>query len=288
MLLANLAANFPAIILGFREGLEAFLLVVVLLQYFKRRNDATSEKTVLFGANAAVLISVIIAFSVSLFNDFVAQSGQWAKVFEILASFVGLGFITYFIIWMVKEGPHSTTNLKQTIAQKTSQVAIFFLAFSVVFREGVEIGIFVLAGRYDVLFVLIGAILSLLLTVAIYWFSWKIRLRLIMQLTIYYLIFQAGFLLGYGVHEGLSLLKDFGWIAPDSFLLIKAFDLSGTILDHTNGLLGVILYALIGYYSKPEWIQFLVNVVYVASLSAWTYRQFGLLIVKKVPTLERK
>ena len=80
------------------------------------------------------------------------------------------------------------------------------------------------------------------------------------------MILQAGYLFGYGIHEGLSALKSMNILNKDSILLLKIFDLSGTILNHKQGIFGLPLNVLIGWYSKPEWIQFLSQYILTFSL----------------------
>lgn len=90
----------------------------------------------------------------------------------------------------------------------------------------------------------------------------KINLKILFNITLVYLILQAGFLLGYGIHEGLSALNSLNILASTSPIFIKAFDLSKTIFYHKEGIIGLPLYVLFGWYSKPEIIQFVVQYVY--------------------------
>ena len=48
-------------------------------------------------------------------------------------------------------------------------------------------------------------------------------------------------------------------ITAENPLLLKAFDLSKTILNHKEGVVGLPLYVSIGWYSKPEWVQFILQ-----------------------------
>ncbi|MBM3706634.1 MAG: hypothetical protein FJW66_08935 [Actinobacteria bacterium] len=79
-------------------------------------------------------------------------------------------------------------------------------------------------------------------------------------------------MLGYGIHEGLSALKDLGFMAKDNILFLKAFDLSKTIFYHKEGILGLPLYVLAGWYSKPEWIQFIVQYGYTSLMFLFWYK----------------
>jgi len=94
----------------------------------------------------------------------------------------------------------------------------------------------------------------------------KVNLRILFNITLAYLILQAGFLLGYGIHEGLSALGSMNLLSSESPLFIKAFDLSETIFYHKEGLLGLPMYVLFGWYSKPEILQFIMQYLYTGSL----------------------
>jgi len=72
--------------------------------------------------------------------------------------------------------------------------------------------------------------------------------------------------LGYSVHEGLSAAKDLGIIASENAIFTKAFNLSETIFYHKEGLVGLPLYVTVGWYSKPEWIQFILQYILTFSL----------------------
>ncbi len=80
------------------------------------------------------------------------------------------------------------------------------------------------------------------------------------------------FLLGYGLHEGLSALKDLGTLPESSPLFIKAFNLGGTVLDHKTGMVGLPLYVLLGWYSRPEIPQFALQYLYTGLMLFFWYR----------------
>lgn len=57
-----------------------------------------------------------------------------------------------------------------------------------------------------------------------------------------------------------------GYISNNSPLLIKAFDFKDTIIDHKSGLIGLPLYVLEGWHSRPEIIQFIIQYAYTGIL----------------------
>jgi high-affinity iron transporter len=63
-----------------------------------------------------------------------------------------------------------------------------------------------------------------------------------------------------------------GLIAENSIILSKAFNLSSTILNHKEGVVGLPLYVLTGWYSKPEWVQFIMQYAYTITIFAFWRR----------------
>jgi len=244
------------VILAFREGLEAFLVIVILLKFLEKTNNDQFKKNVWYGVGAAIVISLVFGAILVRVSSFIGGTDAAVKLWESVASLVAVGFIITFIVWMIKHGSKIKAHVEGEAALNMSQKGIFSLALFMVLREGVEIALFQFAGRYSVLSIIIGLALAVIFVVLIYYSLVKIKITTIFNITLAYLILQAGFLLGYSVHEGLSAAKELGLIAASNPVLIKAFDLSTTLLNHKEGILGLPLYVLTGWYSRPEWIQF--------------------------------
>lgn len=160
-------------------------------------------------------------------------------------------------------------EIKQQVNANLSPMGIMLVSFMMVAREGAEIAIFTFAGQYTTLSISIGITVSLVLTILIFYSLVKVNLKTVFNITLVYLILQAGFLLGYSVHEGLSAMKSLGMISGDSVLFTKVFNLGGTIFDHKEGALGIPMYVLFGWYSRPEWIQFILQYSYTIGMFAY-------------------
>jgi len=256
----------PGIIMGFREGLEAFLIIGVILRYLSKINQSVYKKHVWQGVFAGVLLSLILGSGLNMLSDAIGSTQQFAKMWEGVASLIALLLVTTFIFWMINHGRKMTVYVENQVIENLSKWGIFLISLMMVSREGAEIAIFTFAGKYTVMSVSLGILGSLVLIILIFYSLVKIDLKTIFNITLAYLILQAGFLLGYGIHEGLSAMKDIGYISKDNFILIKAFNLSKTIFYHKEGLFGLPLYVLFGWYSEPEWIQFLTQYIYTASI----------------------
>jgi high-affinity iron transporter len=194
-----------------------------------------------------------------------------SKAWESGASFIALILVTTFILWMIRHGSQMTANVREQISQNLSTSGVFLIAFAMVMREGTEIAVFSFAGKYSPSAVFIGIGVSFFLAFLIYHSLLRVRIDLIFRITLVYLILQAGFLLGYSVHEGLSAMKGYALQSKDSLLLNKAFNLSNTIFNHKDGIIGLPLNVLLGWYSKPEWIQFIIQYTYTFSIFAFWF-----------------
>lgn len=257
---------FQGLIVGFREGLEAFLIIAIIIRYLKKTQREESLRYVWLGSSLGIVLSLLLGGLLYWIFSGLDSYDNVAKLWESGASIFALVLVTTFIIWMFKHGSNMTKEIEGKLQATFSNVGIVVLTFAMVAREGVEIAIFSFAGSYSFLAIIVGLLLSLILVVLIFFSLVKVNLKLIFNITLIYLILQAGFLLGYSIHEGLSAMKSLEYINASSPVYTKLFDLSGTVLDHKEGFLGIPMYVLFGWYSKPEIIQFVIQYTYTASL----------------------
>ena len=249
-------------IMGFREGLEAFLVIALILRYLTTIGKTRLKVKVYQGGIAGTIGSGLLGLGLFLTANALGGVDTLSKAWESAASFIALILITTFIIWMIRHGSQMTANVREQISQNLSTSGVFLIAFAMVMREGTEIAVFSFAGKYSPSAVFIGIGVSLVLAFLIYHSLIRVRIDLIFRITLVYLILQAGFLLGYSVHEGLSAMKGYALLSKDSMIFNKAFNLSNTILNHKDGLIGLPLNVLLGWYSKPEWLQFIIQYAY--------------------------
>jgi len=256
----------PGLIIGFREGLEAFLIIAIILRYLDKLSAHVFKKYVWKGVAIGITISLLVGFGLFKLSAIVGNASISAKTWESIASICAVLLITPFIFWMMKNAKSMKKYVKKKLDSKLSRIGVITLAATIVAREGVEIALFLFTGKFMIQSTILGVGIALILAILIFHSLVKVNLKLIFNITLAYLIIQAGFLLGYSIHEGLSALKESGQLDANSILLSKAFNLSDTILNHKEGALGVPLYISLGWYSKPEWIQFLIQYTYTLTL----------------------
>lgn len=257
---------FPGLIIGFREGLEAFLIIVVILRYLKKTNRENSIKFVWRGVLLGGVLSLIIGGGLYLISNQLSNTDSVAKLWESGASLFALVLVTTFIIWMIRNSSNMTKEIEHKLGFHISNISITVLAFAMIAREGVEIAIFSFAGSYSLLGIFLGILIALVLVILIFYSLVKVNLTVIFSITLVYLILQAGFLLGYSIHEGLSAFKSLGYLESTNPVFTQLFNLSGTVLDHKTGVFGIPLYVGFGWYSKPEITQFVIQYAYTVSI----------------------
>ena len=261
-----------ALIMSFREGLEGFLIISILFKFLDKTKNKPLKKQVWLGSYFGVGISIILGLLLWLISSYTGGLKTTAKLWESIGGLVAIIFVTTFIIWMIKNNKNIIDNINNQATSNLSKKGIFLLVIAMIAREGTEIAIFSYAGQYSPLPIILGLLISLLFVFLINKSLLKVNLKTIFIITLAYLIIQAGYILGYSIHEGLSAAKNLNWLEQDSLLFRKAFNLSNTILNHKNGIVGLPLNIIIGWYSKPEWIQLITQYTFAIFLFVYWYK----------------
>lgn len=261
--------NLPGFIVGLREGLESFLLLALALNYLKALKDRDLRSYLWAGAGLGVAVSIGAGV---LLNALVSNLSRTAKIWESVFSLAAVLLITSLIFWMIKHSKDMKGYVKNKVHDSVSKWGVLAFATVIVMREGAEVVLFSFAGDYNLFSVIFGILTALVLAVLTYFSLVKVKLKMLFNLTLIYLILQAAYLLGYSVHEGLSAMKG-ALLLEDHALYVKAFDLSGGLFNHKDGILGLPLHIVFGWYSKPEWLPFVLHYGYALGIfSYWKGR----------------
>ena len=193
------------LIIMFREVLEASLIIGILYTYLKKSNNEDSIKMLWGGVGTAIFLSIVASVLFQIIAG--GFEGSASKIFEGIVMIIASVVLTTMIIWMAQN-----KNISEDLENKAKQslssglkYGIFTLAFVAVFREGVEIILFLYAiGIKDGISIfpsVIGTILGLLAGYAIFVQGVRIPLKQFFNVTSVFLIFVAAGMLTYGVHE---------------------------------------------------------------------------------------
>lgn len=253
----------PSLLLSLREGLEAALIIGIVLGVLNKVNRGHLKPVVWQGAGAAVLLSLLAGAGLNLLG--MRFEGKAEEIFEGLATLFAAGVLTWMILWMQKQGK----NLKGKIEAETSTAldtgkkALFILAFIAVFREGLELALFLLATSFvaDGANTLIGAVLGLAAAAILGWMLFsstrRLSLRGFFQVTNILLILFAAGLVAYGVHE----LNEAGWIPA---VIEHVWDINHIFDEKSQW--GLIFKALFGYNGNPSLTEVIAYVTYFGIL----------------------
>lgn len=239
-----------ALVLAFREGLEAALIVGIVLGVLRRIGRTDRVWSVWAGAALAALIS--LAVGAALYALGIAFEGRAEEIFEGTAMLLAAGVLTWMIFWMARQGRSLQNELEKDVRQATltgGTWALFGLAFVAVLREGVELALFLTAAAFTASAgsTLLGGLLGLAAAAVAGWLLFastrQLNLRAYFRVTgLLLLVFAAG-LVAHGVHE----FNEVGWIPS---VVEHVWDVN-PILDESSGV-GQILKALVGYNGNPS------------------------------------
>jgi len=103
--------------MSFREGLEAFLIIVILLKFLDKTNNNHLKKQVWSISYAGIFVSLVLGLLLMVISSYIVGLKTTAKLWESIGGFIAIILVTTFIIWMIK---HSG-KIKDIIENEASQ-----------------------------------------------------------------------------------------------------------------------------------------------------------------------
>jgi high-affinity iron transporter len=216
-------------LIGLREGLEAALIVGILVAYLVKSGRRDRLPQVWTGVGAAIAVS--LAFGAALTFGPRGLSDEVTEGIAGTLSVLAVALVTWMIFWMARTAHHLRRNLESSLdaAIDLGSFAVATMALLAVGREGLETALFLWAGVNTAgasTSPLLGAVLGLACAVAFGWAIYRgalrINLRDFFRWTGLFLIVVAAGVLAYGVHD----LQEAG-VFPGAEVL--AFDVSAQI-----------------------------------------------------------
>jgi high-affinity iron transporter len=255
---------------GLREGVEAALIVSIVLAYLVRSGRGDQARRIWLGTGLAVALS--LAVGVVLFNTVGSFDPPYEQIFEGTTMLVAAAVVTWMLFWMRRQASSVKGELQAAVDRAVAgggAWGLALLAFSAVIREGLETSLFLVgqatSNRLEAAWILLGALVGLAIAVGLgfgfYHGSRRLNLGSFFRWTGIALVFIAAGLLSKAIHEFIEIgaLGSGPWTAT-------AFDLGG-VLSHDTGI-GAFLRALFGYSASPEILTLTVHLAYVVAVLA--------------------
>lgn len=270
----DIGALISGALIGLREGVEAALIVAIVLAYLVRTGNGRHAAKIWLGTGGAVAVSAVVGGA--LFVTVGALEAPYEQLFEGATMLLAAVVVTWMLFWMRRQSAGLKGELQSAVDRTLGEGTgwgLAVLAFTAVIREGVETALF-LAGQATSLTasagsVALGALIGLAIAAVIGWGFYRgsraVDLRKFFRWTGIALVFIAAGLLSKAIHE---LIEAAGLSGISVVGAQPAFDISG-ILSHDEGI-GQFLRAIVGYSASPEVLTFIVHVAYVVGV-LWLY-----------------
>ncbi|MBV9449759.1 MAG: FTR1 family protein [Streptosporangiaceae bacterium] len=251
------------LVIFLREGVEASMIVAILLAYLNRLGRREHFRDVFIGVGAALLLATaggVIAYATIRSYD----GSRVQTIFETVTYLLAATVLTYMTFWMRKHARSLSKELRSrtdAALDGKARWGLALLAFQAVGREGLETVVFTLAIIFSTstASALSGAVIglagSLGIAFVIYRLGHKLNLaRFFTVIGVLLMVFAAGLLA-----NTIQNLQELGWL--------RVLDLpmwhSDRLLSQDSAF-GDVLHSFFGYSDAPTPLQLLVYVAYVA------------------------
>jgi high-affinity iron transporter len=253
-----------------REGLEASLIVGIVLGYLAKTENRRYFGLIWLGTAAAVAASV--ATGATLFFTVGELEGRAEQIFEGLAMLSAVAVLTWMIFWMRKQAANIKRELEARLASAIaagSALGLASVVFFAVLREGWETALFLFAiGESSsplatAIGAAVGLAISISLGVAIYMGSRRLDLRQFFTVTGLLLIVFAAGLLAHATHE----FQEAGLLPT---VIEHLWNTNSAVSENSH--FGKFLTALFGYNGDPSALEVGVWLIYLGTALAFFLR----------------
>jgi high-affinity iron transporter len=216
-------------LIGLREGLEATLVVSILVAFLVKSDQRRYLPHVWVGVAAAAALSVAFGAVLTYTNATLSFTQQ--ELFEAVASTAAVVFVTWMIFWMRRMSRRIAGELRGKLSQAIAMgsAAVVLMAFLAVAREGLETALLFFSavqGATTTAGPLIAILAGIATAVVIGWLMYASAVRFNLGRFFFWtgilLILVAAGILKYAVHD----FQESG-VLPG--LSTTAFDISGAL-----------------------------------------------------------
>ena len=250
-------------LIGLREGLEASLVVSILVAYLVR--VGRRDRLVVVGSGVALAVAMSVAFGAALTytSTSLLQSGASQEAFGGICSLVAVALVTVMIFWMRRTARQLKVDLDNRLdaALKVGGLAVALTAFAAVGREGLETALFfwsAVQAAGESTTPIIGFTLGIATAVVLAWLLYRRSVKL--NLVRFFTWTGAGFIvvaagvLGYAVHD----LQEGNLLGG---LHDLAFDVTAQVPP--SSWYGALLKGVFNFSPDTTWAQAIAYVAYL-------------------------
>jgi high-affinity iron transporter len=253
-------------IIALREGLEASLIVGILLAYVRKTGKTHLRRPLWLGVSAAIVLSLGVGAGLNLTSSELSERNE--EIFAGTASVLAVLFVTAMVFWMKRTAKtlHGDLHgkLEATDSSGLGMIAVVATAFFAVIREGLETALFLYSnfntagGSFaPATGLVIGLAAAVLLGYLLYKRAVTINLAKFFKITGVLLIIVAAGVLSYAVHE----FQEVGWLPGEDS---TAWSIDSWLSP--DSFIAGILAGSIGFRTTTSWLQVGFWVFYLVSV----------------------
>ncbi len=269
----------PIFVIFLREGVEALMIVAILLSYLNSTGQRRYVRDVVTGVVAA--LGFVGVAGVAAYSWMTTYSGSTAQtVFETVTYLVAVVALTYMTLWMARHARDMAGELRrrsEDALERGSRWGLGLVGFQAVGREGLETMVFTLAilfsnghqaataarGPAVLAGALSGLLVAALIALAIYRLGRRVNLgRFFRVVGAALLLFAAGLLA-----DAIQNLQQLRWIPGSARPL---WSTTGWLSQDSNW--GDVAHSLLGYADQPTTVQLVAWLAYLAG-AVWLFRR---------------
>ncbi len=280
----------PTFIVVLREGFEAALVVGIVLACVQKAKQVSALPWVYRGVAGGLLCSILIGFALA---GVLQQSSSRIVepyntiVRETLAGILGIVAIvllSWMLLWMSQQAKSLRSQIETSLLNQKADREIFLIVFVAVLREGFEAVIFVLAqtesGSGPILGAIAGVLVAFVMALLLFRWGVAINIKLFFRVMGILLILIVGGLVVGVLNQfniAATLLAQIdptkaSWCTWEDSCILgqQLWDASSFLSDKQFP--GIILKSLFGYRQVIYWLQFVLYLLFVSSLSFFYFR----------------
>ena len=260
-------------LVGIREGLEAALIVGILIAYIVKVGNRKHLAAVWAGVAVALTLSFATGGFLAFTSAELSERGE--QLFAGTTSLVAVGLVTWMVFWMksAARGLRDELHGKVSTALTTGPLTLALAAFFAVIREGLETAVFAYANFRTATSnsaPALGLTIGLLAAIALGWLIYRraitINLSKFFTITGVALVVIAAGVLAYGVHE----FQELGWFPGEG-----AYAWNITAWMAPDSIAATFLQGTLGFRTKFTWIELLLWAAFLAVVLPIYLRKSG-------------
>ncbi len=292
----DFSAALPIFAITLREGVEAALVVGIVMAYLKKADRSSLYPWVFGGIGIGVLASFVVGILLNWFLKIVEstdpdQAAFYGQLWQGLLGVTAIAMLSWMLVWMTENAKALKGEIEgkigKAIANKQNAGwAVFTLILIAVLREGFEVVIFISAklqgGFVPIMGAIAGLVSAVAIGIALFQFGIRINLKLFFQaMGVFLLLIVAGLVISASGHLDKAIaafaeLSQTSICFPDNAELSSCL-LGGLVWDVHDILPdkkfpGILLKALFGFRDRLFLGQAIAYFIFLATAGFFYFR----------------